>query len=430
MNQLPRRITQAEFRSSPAGQILLTLISLFALAATFLLDGRELAYTLKLTVFAAIIVIYLGCCAGIYFGSRKRRQIFKQPEDDTNTLDVFNSEIESRLAALEAANQFFGASLKPHDMFRLAASRVAELVPFSTCILLIDDESEMNLKTIFAEGVNADFFKGLNFDRTGGLAGKTIAARAVQTDCDLALESDVLPASALKNLSSAIAVPLIKNSKVFGVLELFGDQKTNFDENSRTLLEAVGERIAPLFANSLTFEKNMSNALTDALTNLPNERAFFLVLENQIAESLRFPEERPLSVLTIDLKNFTEVNQKFGFATGDRVLTFAGEIIKQQLRQMDFLARSSGDDFLAVLPTASEKIASEIIFRIERALMVKTFGLSGGIDIKINLNFGTASFGKDGETAQRLLAVALLKKQQQKSVEPHKVLWFPTEMVG
>ncbi len=430
MNELPSRINQAESRNSTAGQIFLTVVSLLALVATFLLDGRDLEYNFKLAVFAAIIVIYLGCCAGIYFWNKKHQQVIEQTVVDKNAFDIFNSEVESRLAALEAANQFFGASLKPHDMFRLAASRIAELVPFAACVLLIDDDSKLNLKSTFAEGVNADFFKGLCYDRLAGLAGKTIASRAVQTDADLSLEGKVLPPNALKDLSCAIAVPLIKNAQVFGVLELFGDPKTNFDENSITLLEAIGERIAPLFANSLTFEQNLSNALTDALTNLPNERAFFLVLENQIAESVRFPEVRPLSILTIDLKNFTEVNQKFGFATGDRVLTFAGEIIKQQLRQMDFLARSSGDDFLAVLPTASEKIASEIIFRIERSLMVKTFEISGGIDIKINLNFGTASFGKDGETAQRLLAVALLKKQQQKSVEPHKVLWFPSEMAS
>ena len=76
------------------------------------------------------------------------------------------------------------------------------------------------------------------------------------------------------------------------------------------MLEAIGERVAPLFLSSISVERSISNALTDALTNLPNERAFFMVLENQLAESQRFRSERPLTVMTVDIKNFAEANQE------------------------------------------------------------------------------------------------------------------------
>ena len=122
--------------------------------------------------------------------------------------------------------------------------------------------------------------------------------------------------------------------------------------------------------SSMSFERSLTNALTDTLTNLPNERAFYLVLENQIAESQRNRDERPLTILTVDIKNFTELNQNFGHAAGDQILAFAANLIKAQLRQMDFLARSQNDEFLAVLPTASDEIAMEIIERIEKAFIL------------------------------------------------------------
>ncbi len=213
----------------------------------------------------------------------------------------------------------------------------------------------------------------------------------------------VLPEVALKGLESSLAVPLFRGGDVFGVLTLYGNTEINFNAHSILLIEAVATRVAPLFLSSMAFERSVSNALTDALTNLPNERAFYLVLENQIAESERNRDGRPLTVLTIDIKNFTELNQKFGHAAGDQILVFTADTIKKQLRQMDFLARLTGDEFLAVLPTASDEITLEIIERIEKAFVSNPYSMSEQEKIHFQLNFGAATFWKDGETANQLL---------------------------
>ena len=155
-----------------------------------------------------------------------------------------------------------------------------------------------------------------------------------------------------------------------------------------------------------------------------------MVLENQLAESMRYREERPLTVLTIDIKGFGEVNTKLGHQTGDRILEFAGARIKEQLRKMDFLARTVNDEFAVILPTASEKTAAEIVNRIEAVFAKTPFAFSENEDVKIRLNFGEATFWKDGDTAQQLIRHARLRKQQAKSEEPVGVLWFPKEYVN
>jgi len=137
-----------------------------------------------------------------------------------------------------------------------------------------------------------------------------------------------------------------------------------------------------------------------------------------------------LAILTIDIKNFAEINEQYGHATGDRVLEYAAEMLKNQLRQMDFLARSVNDEFLAVLPTASDEITKEIIERVEKAFVSKPFEVLENEKIYLQLNFGAASFGKDGETLEQLLELAILRKQQSKSTESGKILWFPKEFVN
>jgi len=424
MKQAPRNESAGQDRENiGAFDFLLAIISLCALGLTFTLSYADFGFGTKLIVFSIIIVLYLVFCISNYRSHKMKRDAFLS----NAAAREFDADVQSRLFALEEANEFFGASLKPADILRLVASRIKELIPFETCVFYVADEKNEYLKIEYAYGVNAESLKNLEIDIKKGCAGKTFTSGKPQSDAELLLDKPVFTQKIVKDFQTAISAPLFRNDEIMGVIQLYGGKIESFDNKSLELLEAVSERVAPLFAGSMAFERSLSNALTDSLTALPNERAFYLVLENQIAESTRFQLERPLTILSIDVNNFSDFNQKFGHATGDRFLAFAGDIIKNQLRQMDFLARSAGDEFLAVLPTASDKIASEIIERIERAFVTKPFEIIEQEKVFLKLNFGAATFGRDGETAQQLLKTAILRKQQAKSTEPSKVLWFPKE---
>lgn len=412
------------FRSN---YFILAAVSLIALVATFFVANSNLGFEIKSVIFLAIVVTYFGA----FYALQKRQADSLRIAEDSRIAElVFNAEVENRLLALEEASEFFGASLKFPDMFRLISSRINELIPFAVCALSLADEKRANLKIVCAVGENARNLLNFETDFDKGLAGKTFVGQATQHEEKLLSDRFVLPEAALENLESGLAVPLFQNGDVFGVLTLYGSAEINFNENSIELIEAVATRVAPLFLSSTAFERSVANALTDVLTKLPNERAFYLVLENQIAESERNRDARPLTVLTIDIKNFTELNQKFGHAAGDQILVFTANIIKGQLRQMDFLARSGSDEFLAVLPTASDETTLEIIRRIEKAFVLNPCSMSEQEKNHLQLNFGTATFWKDGETANRLLQHAHLRKQQTKSGHSSKVLWFPKEYVN
>lgn len=405
---------------------LLLGISLVALIATFLVANSAIDFKIKALVFVLIIFAY-GTLFWIYSTKKSAEQV-DYPEENSGIEDseiYFTEDIDNKLLALEEASQFFGASLKPNDMFRLVTSRINEMIPFAACALLLADENQTNLKIIFSGGENSELLINSEFPSSKGLSGKAFISGRCQIDKQNLLNKEIFPPEALSGLKSAIAAPLHRGSDVFGVFELFGNEQNSFGESSLKLLEAIGERFAPLVVSSMAFEKNLSNALTDSLTNLPNERAFYLVLENQIAESQRYRDERPLTVLTIDIKNFTEINQNFGHSTGDNILFFASEVIKNQLRRMDFLARSLNDEFLTVLPTATENTAQEIMERLNKILESSPYQVSPENKIIVQLNYGSASFWKDGETPNELLKVAHIRKQQNKSLNNSNVVRFP-----
>lgn len=411
-------------------QLILVSLSLCALVVTFLIANADYDFQTKIVVFFGTVFLYLVGCTAFYFLQSNRLSAAQETEENNVLSDVFSVEIEAKLLALEEANEFFGASLKPADMFRLVSSRIKEIIPFASSALFLAVENNTRLRATFADGENAEALTQIEADSNRGLAGKVFVNRKAAIDEKFQLEKSIISPEALKDFNSVIGIPLFKEAEVFAVLMLYGKDAGAFDENSLLLSEAVGTRVAPLFLSSFTFEKNLSNALTDALTNLPNERAFYLVVENKIAESQRFRYERPLTILTMDIKEFNVLNKKFGHAVGDNILAFVAKTVKEQLRGMDFLARAAGDEFLAVLPTANEEIAKEIIGRIERAFIAHTFAVSRLEKITLALNFGAATFWKDGETVNQLLQHADLRRHQSKNIQKSKVLWFPREYVN
>ncbi len=404
---------------------LLVAVSMVAIVAAFILANAVDDFFTRWAVFSGIIVGYLAICFAVnYQNSRIGGQVDVSDENEKS-----DNDIDRRLRGIEEASQYFSGSLKSADMFRLVSSRVNDVLPFTTSTLLLSDEHHGRMQVVHAYGENAENLKGLKIAADVGIVGRCFSSRLAQIDRGLTGENGHTPVGELSRFRSSAAVPLIKNGEVFAVLQLLSNSRAAFDGNA-AILEAIGERVAPIMAMSLSFERSLSKALTDPVTSIPNERAFHLVLENQIAESQRNPDKRPLSILAIDIKQFDEFNSKYGHAAGDRVLGMVGNAIKAQLRQMDFLARASNDEFLAILPTASELIAEEVIGRINTGMFTSKFFVNDEDAISPELNFGIATFGTDGETAEPLVRMARLRKQQAKAVSPNKILLFPQEIVN
>lgn len=398
-------------------------VSLVAIVTTFALASSASEIVPKSTGFSAIIVGYLVIAFLIhYFSNRVSVNGLKAGTSDDLSTD-------ERLFAIQEASEYFGGTLKSADMFRLVANKVNEILPFKACALHLVDRSTNRVRIVQAQGMNAEKLRNLEADLDSGLAGRCIATEMAQIDRGMLVSKESLSPEAMTGFRSSSAVPLIRSGDVFAILQFYSDSRTAFDGNSIAILDAIAERVTPMILSSLSFERSVSSALTDPVTDLPNERAFQMVLENQVAETQRRREERPLTIIAIDVKDFDEINSRFGHSSGDRILGLIAQVIKGQLRQMDFFARAANDEFLVVLPTATEEFATDIVARINAGMVASRFFVNDSESLEPELYFGTASFGKHGETADSLILAARLQKQQAKINAPMKVVWFPNQAV-
>lgn len=407
-------------------QIALIAFGLTAPFATYAIAVSSLHQDTKVALLVGMSLVYLAICAWTLMQIRKARNSVEVERTGGEPI----SELEQKLLALEDAREFFGSSLKPADMFRLVANRVNEITPFAACMLLTKDADTGMLKVVQAFGSGAAQFEGQYISADESLAGLSLMSVEMETTGDLSNDAKVYPQGTLEGFGSSAVLPLAHEGDAFAVFQIFFNGSEALTEHTRDRLYAINERVTPLFLGSMAFERSLSNALTDPLTKLPNERAFHMVLENQLAESHRFRDERPLTVMAVDIKNFEELNRDHGHAVGDRALSFAAEKISSQLRKMDFLARSMNDEFLIVLPKASERTAAEVIDRIQNCFVNAPMTITDDEQVKLWLNFGFSTFWRDGETSQQLIQAAFMKKQMAKSSDPSNLLMFPKEYVN
>jgi diguanylate cyclase (GGDEF)-like protein len=402
--------------------LIIITISTLSSVATFITSNSEISFEQKTILFSILLSINFSALWFFYFKS--------YPADAKNAAAQTDSqlvigELDEKLALLQEVEELFGGSLNSADMFRLIASRINEIVPFSSCGLFILDEARTHFNITNTVGENADKLLKLSQRADEGLAGKTLANRTATLDTARETDKAVLPYQVLKNIGCSIGVPLFCRNEVYGVLVFYHTKAKFYDQNSLFLAETISGRVSNTFQRSMNNDRSTLTALTDTLTHLPNERAFYMLLEQQIAEAQRFMERRPLTILAVDLQNFTEINKKYGHIQGDQVLLFVGKLIKNQLRQMDILARIISDEFFIILPTASEETTNQVVQRLYYTISNTPFVFADQTKVVIKLNFSAATFMKDGDTAEEMVKSAMRKKEVEKSEEKSTVVKFP-----
>lgn len=129
-------------------------------------------------------------------------------------------------------------------------------------------------------------------------------------------------------------------------------------------------------------------ASTDGLTGLYNRRAISESLIRDLARADR--DNKPLSVIILDVDRFKSVNDTHGHQVGDAVLTMVGAVLRQTLRVSDVGGRYGGEEFLCILPATDHPGALVVAERLRVALPMNPVPSATGL-VQITASFGVAT---------------------------------------
>jgi diguanylate cyclase (GGDEF)-like protein len=166
-------------------------------------------------------------------------------------------------------------------------------------------------------------------------------------------------------------------------------KKTELSMLNEDLLKEITIRKQTEAALRLSQEELRRLAITDSLTGLFNRRHFNKLAEDEIRRSVRY--SRPLSVMLFDIDFFKRVNDTFGHASGDRVLSLIGRTTQEMLRATEISARYGGEEFIVLFPETSSSEAAAVAERL-RAKIEETAFLPRENGLAITASFGVSDF--------------------------------------
>ncbi|MFL6655886.1 MAG: putative bifunctional diguanylate cyclase/phosphodiesterase [Sulfurifustis sp.] len=163
----------------------------------------------------------------------------------------------------------------------------------------------------------------------------------------------------------------------------------------------------------------------DALTGLANRSQFQEQARAAVARAAR--DNRPVGMLFVDLDHFKRINDSLGHELGDRVIKEVARRLLGSLREIDLIARHSGDEFTILLnahegPRDFARTAHRVIDVVSQPLTLD------GKELFLSASIGISSYPRDGYDVETLLKNADIAMYRAKEQGRNNYQFFSQEM--
>ncbi len=277
----------------------------------------------------------------------------------------------------------------------IVAGITGELGYACAAVLLLDEDCRelvMKASRGYPPNVRIPYGQGVTWSAV--LTGKMVFVPDVTKD------KRYIPA--IGNGASELAVPLIHGDKVIGVLDVETTAERPLHQYDRDLIGSLAGQVALTIAHTKHVATMEVQAITDGLTGLFNYRYFRTLLDREYKRAARY--KRPLSLILLDIDYFKRYNDTNGHSLGNEALRQVAEILRQVSRDVDFVIRYGGEEFVVLLPETSLVEAESVAHRVREAISEHPFACResqpGGM---LTVSLGVAGYPFDAKTDTELL---------------------------
>ncbi len=207
------------------------------------------------------------------------------------------------------------------------------------------------------------------------------------------IETSLSAARDLEALKSAVQsrVIIIRDH-----MDRFMEAEVSRHEQDRKIIARLNDRLATtedeVAALRAQLEEAQQAAMRDQLTGVPNRLAYDRRIEEELARCRRYGSV--FTLLVWDVDKFKSINDTYGHAAGDKVLTVLAKTLQTRIRETDLLARYGGEEFVLIMAETTEANALPVAEKLRTAIEATEFHFRGK-RVVITASCGLAQAGSE-----------------------------------
>jgi diguanylate cyclase (GGDEF)-like protein len=177
-----------------------------------------------------------------------------------------------------------------------------------------------------------------------------------------------------------------------------GGAEMDMSDVNLELLSTLASHSMTALKNAILYEETRQQVIADELTKLYNFRYFHRRLLEEWKRAQR--HHFPVGVVMADLDNFKRINDVYGHAVGNTVLSAVADAIQKSVREIDVVARYGGEEFALILPQTPRGGIGVVAERIRKSVeAVSVRSKKGPVRVTISIGYDCWPGKAKGPTA-------------------------------
>ncbi|WP_018132609.1 diguanylate cyclase [Effusibacillus pohliae] len=215
-------------------------------------------------------------------------------------------------------------------------------------------------------------------------------------------------------VARSLGTPLMAENDLIGILFLHGPSGHEWTDREKVTLSTIGIHAGPIIRNGQYIQLLEKESKLDGLTKVYNRQHFEKTYREYSAKHVA--QQKPFSVLMVDIDNFKQINDQYGHTAGDQVMRLVAATLLQVTRGADKVFRYGGEEFCILLPFTGKKQAEQVAERIRASIE------RSEIDPPVTVSIGVAAFPENSDDPKQVLELADLALYEAKSKGKNRVI--------
>jgi diguanylate cyclase (GGDEF)-like protein len=305
------------------------------------------------------------------------------------------------------------SSLSLSDCLLALTGQLQALLASQSCVIFLIDEVD-GQKELFPEVAATPYIENLRNrvfqlgEEAPGLCVST--GKVIKIDDGSVQVGEAQVSTLISDERSALVAPLLFEERPLGAIYLGRVETSEFTPDEQDLLTRMAELAGMALANSLEYQRRVTQGMHDPVTRLYNNFYLEERLKEEVMRSRRYTY--PMSLILVDLDGFDKVSKEINEETLHLVLAGVADIIRTATRETDVPARIEDDHFGILCVHTDRDKARVIAERIRVGVESRNLGPAQA-NVRLTASVGLVGVPHDGTSedmlrkrAQEALALA------------------------